>query len=136
MQRPDIVSNEKCTLCHVPLTPETAEEHRSSELHTLRVTYRQNRCVLIFSSSFMSFKTLFLVCLVLCHYRKEFDAVKHLMDVRIIGQDQQIGDRSLKVSCRVGVNYEVGVEFVTIGSLDRRFALGRQNMTCVYFSNV
>lgn len=46
------------------------------------------------------------------HYRKEFDAVKHLMDVRIVGQDQQHGARTLEVSCRVGVKYEVGIEFV------------------------
>lgn len=45
LQRPDAVSNEKCDICNVHLTPDTVEEHRSSELHILRVTYRQNRCI-------------------------------------------------------------------------------------------
>lgn len=41
--RPDGVSDEKCDLCKVILTPALLEEHKETEMHVLRLSYRRNK---------------------------------------------------------------------------------------------
>lgn len=84
--RPDGISDEKCDLCKVILSPDTVDEHRQSEMHSLRLSYRRSR--------------------------KNFDDTKHLLEIQMRDEDSDetpsVGD-SLKKSCRVGIKYDMKI---------------------------
>ncbi|XP_034239747.1 putative helicase mov-10-B.1 isoform X2 [Thrips palmi] len=83
--RPDGITDEKCDLCKVILSPHTAQEHKETEIHTLRVAYRTKK--------------------------KSFDDTKHFLSVQMCDKDSAeeplIGD--LKKSCRVGSKYDLNL---------------------------